>query len=45
MLRRDLPREDVDDDDAEPLEEVIERERAGLKGEGTKVTLETFNAW
>lgn len=45
VLKRDLPKEEIDEDDVEPIEEVIERERAKLKGEGTKVTLETFLAW
>lgn len=45
VLRKDAPKEDVDDEDAEPIEEVIERERAALTGTGPKVTLETFKLW
>eukprot|EP00923_Selenidium_pygospionis_P007518 GHVN01012864.1.p2 GENE.GHVN01012864.1~~GHVN01012864.1.p2 ORF type:complete len:364 (+),score=107.25 GHVN01012864.1:1816-2907(+) len=43
VLKKDRPKDD--DDEEEPLEEAIERERAELSGTGTPVTLESFEKW
>lgn len=37
--------EDVEDEETEPIEELIERERSALPSGGTPVTFETFQAW
>lgn len=43
VLKDDTPIETVEDE--ETIEERVERQRAELVGEGTKVTYETFMAW
>lgn len=44
VLKKDIPA-DIDEEDEEPIEEVIERLRAELPSGGTPVTKETFEAW
>ncbi|EPR60241.1 putative zinc finger (C-x8-C-x5-C-x3-H)-2 [Toxoplasma gondii GT1] len=43
VLKRDQPVQEVDEE--EPIEVIVERERAALPAGGTPVTLETFTAW
>ena len=43
MLKKDQKKEDKKDEIS--LEELIEKERAALGGELTKITLETFMKW
>ncbi|PHJ22063.1 zinc finger (c-x8-c-x5-c-x3-h)-2 [Cystoisospora suis] len=43
VLKRDQPQQDVEEED--PIEVIVERERAALPPGGTPVTLETFTAW
>ncbi|PFH37195.1 putative zinc finger (C-x8-C-x5-C-x3-H)-2 [Besnoitia besnoiti] len=43
VLKRDQPVQEAEDE--EPIEAIVERERAALPAGGTPVTLETFTAW
>ncbi|CEM07748.1 unnamed protein product [Vitrella brassicaformis CCMP3155] len=46
VLKKDVPADEVDEEDETLIEELIEEERASLKRDGlTPVTLETFQAW